>query len=454
MKKRILAIISSLALFIALIPNAFADTYKNEAFVGRYLSAGATTSNYGELNILTCDSDSITVDFKFVKNDNQQLIYTCYEGTMSDDKGEVPFTVSYADGRFVANGVMEVTLTDFGVEISCDSDRQHLFDGTMKPQFTFNPYNTPTGNREPSNTQTTTPSSMSSDVAVMLNGEKMSFPEGIAPVIINDSTYVPLRSVFDKMGINVYWDQYKKNDILNAQSITCTKNDTIVQFVRTYNETGSNVWTLTKWVGENTDSSNYTRINITDLQPTIIGNSSYIPLRVVSEAFGADVGWLHETRTVEINCDVTNAYKYDKELIGKIEDFSQEIATTYITDDFREVKAYSTPYFSPQAKFYKYSALDTWGAVDVVIFYGGFVEVHPVLNEDSQPDVVIPEPEIPSADVTGAAETETEEVSTDETTIENETETTTEGEPESSTDSETETNTEPENTDTESVDEK
>ena len=406
MKKRFFAIISSIALFITLLPSVYADTYNNEAFTGRYLSAGATASNYGELNILTCDSDSVTVNFKFVKNDNQQLIYTCYDGTMSDDKGEVPFTVSYADGRFVANGVMDITLTDWGVEISCDSDRQHLFDGKMKPQFTLNPYGTPSGTAP-----NTPPASMSSDVSVILNGEKMVFPEGIAPVIINDSTYVPLRSVFDKMGINVFWDQYQKSDILDAQSITCTKNDTIVQFMRTFNATGSNVWTLTKWVGESTDSPNYTRINITDLQPTIIGNRSYIPLRVVSEAFGADVGWVHESRTVTIDCDTTNAYKYDATLIGNIEDFSQDMATTYITDDYRSVKAYPTPYFSPQAKFYKYSAVDTWNEVELRIFYGGFLEVEPVVSEDETPVA-------PETDVTDETVEEVTEEATEETTEE------------------------------------
>ena len=406
MKKRFFAIISSIALFIALLPSAYADTYNNEAFIGRYLSAGATASNYGELTILTCNSNSVTVDFRFIKNDNQQLIYTCYEGTMSDDKGEVPFTVSYADGRFVANGVMDITLTDWGVEISCDSDRQHLFDGKMKPQFTLNPYGTPSGTAP-----NTPPVSMSSDVSVILNGEKMSFPQGISPVIVNDYTYVPLRSVFDKMGINVYWDQYKKSDILDAQSITCTKNDTIVQFMRTFNATGSNVWTLTKWVGENTDSPNYTRINITDLQPTIIENSSYIPLRVVSEAFGADVGWIHESRTVTIDCDITNAYKYDSTLIGNIEDFSQDMATTFITDDYRSVKAYPTPYFSPQAKFYKYSAVDTWNEVELRIFYGGFLEVAPDDSEDETPVA-------PETDVTDETVEEVTEEATEETTEE------------------------------------
>lgn len=386
MKKRIFAFLYALTLLISVMPSAFADTYNNGAFVGNYLSAGATPSNYGELNILTCTDSSITVNFKFIKNDNQQLIYACSEGKMTDTKGTVPFTVYYADGRFVANGIMNITLTDYCVKVSCDSDKQHLFDGIMKPQFTLNPYGTP------SSTPNTPPTNMSSDVSVVLNGSKVSFPKGINPVIINDSTYVPLRSVFDKMGINVYWDEYKVNDILNAQSITCTKNDTIVQFTRTLNETGTNAWTLTKWVGENTDSANNTKINITELQPTIIGESSYIPLRVVSEAFSADVGWLDAQRTVEINCDTANTYKYDSELIGKIEDFTQEMATKYITADYTSIVAYPTPYFSPQAKFYNYSAHDRWNEVIIHIFYGGFVEVEPINITGIDEKAVLPTP--------------------------------------------------------------
>lgn len=385
MNKKVFALFCALAMLIAAIPCTYADTFVNQAFVGTYLSAGATESNYGMLNILSCDENSISVDFKFIKNDNQQLIYTFSPGTMSDNKGLVRFTVKYADGRFVSNGTMKLTLDAWCVKISCDSDQgQHLFDGTMKPQFDLKPYELPSG----SNTTTTTPNiTMNPGVSVVLNSQKVNFSDDVHPIIINDSTYVPLRSMFDSMGINVYWDQFKKSDILNAQSITCTKNDTIVQFMRTFNDSGSNVWTLTKWVGENTDSSKFTRINIADLQPTIIGEYSYIPLRVVSEAFGAYVGWDDSTRTVTIDCDTSNSFKYDKELIGKIEDFSQDIATGYITDDFSEVVSNPTPYFSPQAKFYKYNAVDRWGNVVLNVIYGGYIDVFPVEADESAEEI-------------------------------------------------------------------
>lgn len=387
MRKRIAALILATAMLITLAPVTYADTFNNGSFVGTYLSAGATADNYGMLNITSCDSTSVTVDFKFVKNGNEQLIYTCSPGTMNDTQGEVRFSVSYADGRFVSNGTMELTLDTWCVKLTCDSDQgQHLFDGTMKPQFELNPHgNSNTPAVTPPTDSDTPDYTMSSDVSVVLNSEKVTFEEGVNPIIINDFTYVPLRSVFDSMGINVYWDQFKKTSILDAQTITCTKNDVIVQFARTFNATGHNVWTLTKWVGENTDSSNFSRINITDLQPVIIGGSSYIPLRVVSEAFGADVGWIDDTRTVDITCDTTNEFKYDRELIGKIEDYSQEIADSYITSDFTNVVGDTTPYFSPQAKFYKYSAIDSWGRVTLNVIYGGYIDVFPITS---------PEPEV------------------------------------------------------------
>lgn len=376
MNKKFFALICSLAMLIAAIPCVHADTFVNEAFVGTYLSAGATETNYGMLNILSCDENSVIVDFKFVKNGNQQLIYTCSPGVMNNNTGEVRFSVKYADGRFVSNGTMKITLESWCVKLSCDSDQgQHLFDGTMKPQFDLKPYEKPIGSQV---IPTTPEITMNPGVTVVLNSQKIDFADGVHPIIINNSTFVPLRSMFDKMGINVYWDQFKKNDILNAQSITCTKNDTIVQFMRTLNATGANAWSLSKWVGENTDSTNFKRITITDLQPTIIGEYSYIPLRVVSEAFGADVGWDDTSRTVDIICDTANSYKYDSELIGKIEDFSQDTATSYITDDYSNVTSDATPYFSPQAKFYKYNAVDRWGNVILNVIYGGYIDVFPV----------------------------------------------------------------------------
>ncbi len=410
MFKKVIALFSSIAIMIAIMPNALADNYQNSAYKGTYLSAGATDTNYGKLVIHNIDDENISVDFEFIKNGNQQLIYTCSPGTMNGDSGSLRFSVSYANGQFVSNGTMKITLDEWCVRISCDSDQgQHLFDGMMKPEFELNSNNNqnsnPPGDGDSGNTpdepETEEPV-ISGDVSVEINGNMIEFDEDVKPVIINDHTFVPLRSVFGIMGINVYWDQYKKNEILNAQTITCTKNDIIVQFSRTFNETGNNVWTLNKWVGENTSSKNFKRINITDLQPTIINNRSYIPLRVVSEAFDADVMWVHDARLVQIECDTFNEYKYDSDVISSMEDYSLEIADTYLTDDYTNVVADTTPYFTSQAKFYRYTANDMWGKVELHVIYGGYIDVFSLLSGTpikSEPEIPVPAPIEPPVEV-------------------------------------------------------
>ncbi len=372
MLKKTAAIAAAIIVTASVVPSVYANTFVNEAFAGSYLSAGATDDNFASLDILTCTDTSVSVRFRFVKNNNEQLIYECYEGTMNDNVGTVRFTVSYQDGSYVSGGTMSITLDSWCVRLSCDSDQgQHLFDGIMYPQFTLDPYTAPS---QPPAFTDTTPSA-GSGVSVVLNNETVSFPNNISPVIIDDHTYVPLRSVFDSMGINVYWDEYQRTSILKAQSITCTKNSTIVQFSRTFNDTGYNVWTLKKWESSDTSSSNSTDISITDLQPVIIDSSSYVPLRVVSEAFGAAVTWDADTKTVYINCDTSNAYKYDAETIKNIENYSFDTAKSYITADFTSIIPDQTPYYACDTKFYLFGARDQWNDVTLRISYGGYIDV-------------------------------------------------------------------------------
>lgn len=392
MKKRFTALLAVFAMFISLVPSAYADTFTNEAFTGYYLSAGATEDNFGSLEILTCNDTTIEVNFRFVKNGTEQLVYTCEEGTMNDTEGSVRFTVHYQDGRYVSQGTMTLTLEEWCVKVSCDSDQgQHLFDGTMKPQFELDPY------ADAVSVSSGTPV-RSSDVTVMLNGTDVVFPDGVSPYIINNYTYVPLRSVFGLMGINVYWDQYQKNELLSAQTITCTKNNSILQFTRTFNEYGNNAWSLSKWENSTTNDPHYQYIDIADLQPVIIGNSSYVPLRVISEAFGAVVDWEDITRTVVIACDTANTYKYDADIIANMEDFTLDIARSYITEDFSSVVQYNTPYFAPECKFYLFDAKDQWGDVTLRVNYGGYIDVIPkaaVTEEEATEAVeVIEETEI------------------------------------------------------------
>lgn len=116
--------------------------------------------------------------------------------------------------------------------------------------------------------------SFSSQITVNMNRSEMSFDQ--PPLIRNGSTLVPLRAIFEMMGAQVSWDEA-------TQTVTADKGNTVITLTL-----GNQVATVN---GE----------SITLNQPAIqVNNRTLVPLRFVSVALGATVGWDNGTQTVSI----------------------------------------------------------------------------------------------------------------------------------------------------------
>ncbi len=102
-----------------------------------------------------------------------------------------------------------------------------------------------------------------------------------APVIENGRTLVPFRAVSEAMGIEVLWNSAEK-------TITCKKADK----------------TVSVSIGSNEIDVDGKKI-ILDVSPKIIDGTTFVPLRAISESFGADVNWNGETKTVEIKSGIS-----------------------------------------------------------------------------------------------------------------------------------------------------
>lgn len=98
-------------------------------------------------------------------------------------------------------------------------------------------------------------------------------------VIEDGSTLVPMRELFEALGATVEWNG-------EEQSITAAKAD------------GKSVYLV---IGSNKMTVEGDMVIELAVPAKLIGNSTYVPLRAVSEAFGADVSWDGETSTVSIN---------------------------------------------------------------------------------------------------------------------------------------------------------
>lgn len=117
--------------------------------------------------------------------------------------------------------------------------------------------------------------SANDSVCVLANGQKCAFDQ--PPVIINNRTMVPCRSIFEKLGAKVSWDP--ANQQINVKNGTDTVSLNINNDVMKVNNTNVKL----------------------DCAPQIINGRTLVPVRAISEALDCNVSWNNNTKTVAIN---------------------------------------------------------------------------------------------------------------------------------------------------------
>lgn len=112
-------------------------------------------------------------------------------------------------------------------------------------------------------------------ISVFCNGDQVSFDQ--SPFIENDRVLVPMRAIFEELGATVLWEE-------RTETITATDGYS----------------TIVMQIGNNIIAKNDEGIEA-EVAPRIIGDRTFVPLRVISESLGAEVNWDDESHTVTIN---------------------------------------------------------------------------------------------------------------------------------------------------------
>ncbi|MBQ2967314.1 MAG: hypothetical protein IJE10_04220 [Clostridia bacterium] len=123
------------------------------------------------------------------------------------------------------------------------------------------------------------PVSAEQPISVYVNGEKLEFD--VDPVLINDRTMVPMRKIFETLGAVVSW---------NGDSETASGVRNGVRVSVTIDSPKARVGNETKTL---------------DQPPVLLNGRTLVPLRFISESFGAKVEWVDETQTVNITMEGT-----------------------------------------------------------------------------------------------------------------------------------------------------
>ena len=118
----------------------------------------------------------------------------------------------------------------------------------------------------------------SSEILVRVNDKYVGFDQ--KPEIVNGRTLVPVRAIFESMGITVNWDGA-------TRTVSASRGATSITMVIDTN------------VINKTVNGKKTSVEI-DVPAQILGDRTMVPARAVSESFGASVKWDALTRTVII----------------------------------------------------------------------------------------------------------------------------------------------------------
>jgi len=113
-----------------------------------------------------------------------------------------------------------------------------------------------------------------SGINVRLNGNYLRFD--VPPMIINNRTMVPMRVIFEALGMTVHWNN-------NTRTATGTLGNLIVELP----------------IDSSTAFINGEAISL-DVQATIHNDRTLVPVRFIAEATGATVDWNQATQTVII----------------------------------------------------------------------------------------------------------------------------------------------------------
>ena len=113
-----------------------------------------------------------------------------------------------------------------------------------------------------------------SNISVYIDNKRVSFQAN--PYMENDRVMVPMRKIFEELGAAVTWDD-------DAQSVSAVKGQTTAILA-----IGLNIMYIN---GEPTTLDN---------PPVLIYDTTYVPLRAVSESLGCIVEWENDKNRVNI----------------------------------------------------------------------------------------------------------------------------------------------------------
>lgn len=185
------------------------------------------------------------------------------------------------------------------------------------------------------------------NITVKLNGQNLHFE--VQPQIINDRTMVPMRAIFEALGYEVTWYEYNQSIMawnpFTKQVLGLSIN--LDQMLSYFNDEITTTTNTTEFAKAHSKKL--------DVAPLLINGFTFVPIRAISEASGADVLWDNDTKTVKITATLPQVYSkenpvyYDEQ--PKLYSFANIIGTPEVKKTINQAtKLTAYTYYVPTTK--------------------------------------------------------------------------------------------------------
>lgn len=172
-------------------------------------------------------------------------------------------------------------------------------------------------------------------ITVFIEGDQLNFE--VPPIIENGTTLVPIRAIFEKLGVKITWDA-------DTQKIIGTKDDLYFQM----------------YIGKTVASINGILTTL-EVPPTIINGKTLVPLRFVSEASGNEISWDGTNRRIDVKkSGITNSKLITRAEISRFLVRSLDLYDENALVDFKDVTV-DNEFYKDIASGVKYDVISGFG---------------------------------------------------------------------------------------------